>query len=92
MIDQPPEWALREAHKLWLNAVSSENGYDSASRAIALALDAAWRRGIEEAARVAGSAKLPEHYRWGHDAMEQFTFGLRRAVEAIRALADKEPT
>lgn len=33
-------------------------------------------------------AKLPAHFSWGADAMVQFEFGKRRAVEAILALID----
>ena len=36
-------------------------------------------------------AQLPEQYRWGHDAMEQFNFGKERAAVAIRALQPEEP-
>lgn len=39
----------------------------------------------EACAQVAESAALPEHYQWGHDAMEQFDFGKERAAEDIRA-------
>lgn len=32
------------------------------------------------------NAKLPSHFRWGSDAMEQFEYGKRRATETILAL------
>ena len=41
---------------------------------------------VEEAAQAALNAQLPDHYRWGNDAMEQFNFGKKRAADAIRAL------
>ena len=41
--------------------------------------------GMERAAVIAKSAKLPEGYQWGEDAIEQFNFGVTCAVEAIRA-------
>lgn len=40
--------------------------------------------GLREAVEAAGmNATLPDGYRWGSDAMEAFSFGKRRAVEAI---------
>lgn len=36
-------------------------------------------------AQAAERAVLPDHYQWGHDAMEQFDFGKERAAAAIRA-------
>ena len=36
-------------------------------------------------AAAAEAAQLPNHYQWGHDAMEQFDFGKERAAAAIRA-------
>jgi hypothetical protein len=44
---------------------------------------AQFRRGFEAAAQVARDAKLPSHFRWGHNAMEQFNFGKERAAKAI---------
>jgi hypothetical protein len=43
-------------------------------------------KAIREAANAAKNAKLPDHYQWGHDAMEQFDFGKERAELAILAL------
>jgi hypothetical protein len=43
-------------------------------------------RTVEVCAITAETASLPDDYIWGHDAMEQFNFGKRRAAEAIRAL------
>lgn len=40
---------------------------------------------IEECAKVADAAKLPDGYRWGAEAMEQFDFGKECAAAAIRA-------
>jgi hypothetical protein len=48
---------------------------------------AAYAMALEDAAATAEEAKLPQHYQWGEDAMEQFDFGKRRAANAIRALA-----
>jgi hypothetical protein len=44
---------------------------------------AMFRKGFEAAAQVARDAKLPSHFRWGHNAMEQFNFGKERAAKAI---------
>lgn len=44
--------------------------------------------------RAGQDATLPEGYRWGHDAMEQFEVGKRQATLAILELMDglaKEP-
>lgn len=41
---------------------------------------------LEEAARACEGAQLPDHFRWGRDAMEQFNFGKKRCAEAVRAL------
>jgi hypothetical protein len=54
------------------------------------AADALRKATIEECAQAAEDAKLPPEYQWGHDAMEQFNFGKRRAAEAIRAPASGE--
>lgn len=40
---------------------------------------------IEVDAKVAEGAKLPEHYQWGWDAIDHFTFGTSRAASEIRA-------
>lgn len=40
----------------------------------------------ERHAKAAMKAKLPKGYQWGHDAMEQFNFGKKRAADAIRSL------
>lgn len=45
------------------------------------------RATIERCAKAAHDASLPEGYRWGYDAMEQFYFAKRRCVEAILALS-----
>lgn len=37
----------------------------------------------KECAAIALAAKLPAHYRWGQDAMEQFNVGKERAAKAI---------
>lgn len=82
----PPEWALREAHEVILNArnewrgpmTSIETEYQIVESRVALALDAARRGGIEEAAQAAKSW-IPQPI-W------------RDAEAAFRALASKEPT
>lgn len=42
----------------------------------------------ERCAKVALAAKLPPHYQWGRDAMEQFEFGKKRAADAIMGVPD----
>ena len=47
-----------------------------------------WRRGMKDAASIAGSATLPDDHPWGRDslyALDAFGFGKKRAEEAIRA-------
>jgi chromosome condensin MukBEF complex kleisin-like MukF subunit len=56
-----------------------------------MALSTARADALEEAAKVALSAKLPKDYQWGHDAMESFDFGKERAATAIHSLADQAP-
>lgn len=46
---------------------------------------------LEDAAKVAEGATLPENYQWGADAMRSFNFGKARAAAAIRALS-RAPT
>ena len=57
---------------------------------IAPALNEAYERGQRDmrlkAQAAAFTAQLPSHYRWGHDAMEQFNFGKKRVREAIADL------
>jgi hypothetical protein len=45
------------------------------------------RETIERAIVAAATAKLPDGYQWGREAMSLFNFGLERAVSAIRALS-----
>lgn len=72
----PPEWALEEANKLlkWSRYRSQSQWREK----IALALDAARRRGIEEAA----------HYTACRSPFEHPT----TIAVGIRALTNKEPT
>ncbi len=42
---------------------------------------------IEECAKIAELAELPEGFQWGDDATEQFNFGKKRCADAIRALS-----
>lgn len=73
---EPTEWALREAHKLqdsYTLDTWSEFGVH-----VALALDAAWRQGIEEAAA--------SHERSGGNPAFR-----KMEADAIRALIDKGP-
>lgn len=46
---------------------------------------------IEIVVKAAENASLPDHYRWGEDAMEAFNFGKTRAALAVReTLATEE--
>ena len=82
----PPEWALEEANKLlkWSRYRSQSQWREK----IALALDAARRRGIEEAAQVAniaGNVARVNAFR------EESTMAMRIALR-IRAFTNKELT
>ena len=93
MTDQTdiPAWALREAAKVYgfigtpdFTTLFHRQYELIESIARALITTAENMRGRATAA--ATTAQLPDGYIWGHDAMEQFDFGKRRAAEAIAAL------
>ncbi len=46
----------------------------------------------EALAKAGREAKLPAHYQWGEDAMEQFRVGRDRTMEAMLAAYDVSPT
>lgn len=48
------------------------------------AIETALNNQREIDAKKAERARLPRHFQWGRDAMEQFNFGKERAAKAIR--------
>lgn len=46
---------------------------------------------FEECEKIAKTALLPDHFQWGHDAMEQFDFTKEHVADAIRARAKETP-
>lgn len=78
------EKRLRDKHDEWCGPCSYGD-------------DCRWLRHLREMAAIAAelereacavaaeAARLPDHFRWGSEAMEQFDFGKERAGEAIRA-------
>ena len=99
------EWALREAQERYQDGeftpypLREEEDRDILVRGVALALAAARRRGIEEAAVVADPKHKPRLNRstGSHgimaDACSKMNYNARvQLAAAIRALADREPT
>lgn len=95
----PSEWAMREARDLIHRVLEIGGGWETSEQLVALALDAARRRGIGEAAQVAEPKHKPrnnkssgEHGRIAEFASKSVFVVKYDIARAIRALADKEPT
>ena len=96
MTDKPSEWAHAEAQRLWASSIREAGYWRFEETAIielgkavierfTTALDAARRRGTEEAALcIEGGRFLSDDSPIHREA--------RSLARAIRALADKEPT
>jgi hypothetical protein len=82
-----------EARKTWWEIVESDEGECRLMGIVRELADEVERlratpsAGLrEEFAKAAENAKLPEHFQWGKDAMEQFEFGKKCAAQVIRTM------